>query len=225
MKIEYYVFDCYNRYGWGDDELKFASVERIKKHILENYKFDPHLFIPNLKFVGLLVQEPDIIVYEYYKTYKTGPKKGEFILDKNNQKIVIGKEEIKTFKIVADYSNYNLSKHEFEKCDFQCEGYYELSYDILPYEVKEDSIVYKAQVFITFVTATKEFTPEIKTPGVPYQESKTVIKEISRSPKYPLRKCQDKYGLLNSLDNWYKTENCFVYSEVGWRKEILEILD
>lgn len=225
MKIEYYVLNNWNRYDFDAGELKFSSVERIKKYILESYKFDPHLSIPKHKFTGLEVCEPFVIVQEYYKIYKTGPNKGQFVLDKNGQKIVIDKEEIETTKIVADYSNYDLLRHEFEVCNFKRDGYYELSYEVQPVVETDEEITFSAQVFISFVTATKEFTPEIKTPGVPYQESKTVIKEIARSPKYPLRICQDKYGLLDNLDAWYKPQNCFVVATIGWNKEVLEILD
>lgn len=105
MKIEYYTLNNWNRYDFDSGELKFSSVERIKNYIRENYKFNPHLSIPKYKFTGLEIREPDIIVQEYYKTYKTGPNKGQFVLNKTGQKIVIDKEEIKIAKTVADYSN------------------------------------------------------------------------------------------------------------------------
>jgi hypothetical protein len=229
MIITYYTIadfrykDLPGLYDFRDKN--FASKEKVKEVIKNNYKFEPYLCINRF---GDLFQYKEVIEkVPVYSEYKSGKNKGQFIL-KNGEKIVSYYNEHKYGVKTNDYSEFNQNYNDFEK-NSGAKGYYELKYDNHSVTENENSIKYSCQVFIRFIECKRNYVSEVKEPSKPYVPANKTIEKIKESEWFPLYQCK-KYdslscGINNDMDNWSRTELVFIHYEVFVEENKIEIID
>jgi hypothetical protein len=229
MIITYYTIadfrykDLRGLYDFGDK--KFASKEKVKEIIKNNYKFEPYLCLSRF---GDLFQYKEVIEkVPVYSEYKSGKNKGQFIL-KNGEKVVSYYNEYKYGVKINDYSEFNQNYNDFEK-NSGAKGYYELKYDHYSVIENEESIEYSCQVFIRFVECKRNYVREVKEAGKSYVPASITVEKIKESEWFPLYKCKKYdsvvYGINNNMDNYSRTELVFVSSEVSVEENKIEIID
>lgn len=228
MIITYYSIASY-RYNYTRleefSEKKFASKDKVKQIIKDNYEFEPYLSIGRF---GDLFQYKDVVEKTpVYSEYKSGKNKGQFIL-KNGEKVVSYFNEHKYGVKINDYSEFNQNYNDFEK-NSGAKGYYELKYDNHTITEKEDSIQYSCQVFIRFIECKRTYISEVKEIGKPYVPASKSVEKIKESEWFPLYQCKKydslSYGINNNMDNWSRTELVFVHDEIFVEETKIEIIE
>lgn len=228
MIITYYSIASY-RYNYTRleefSEKKFASKDKVKQIIKDNYEFEPYLSIGRF---GDLFQYKDVVEkVPVYAEYKSGKNKGQFIL-KNGEKVVDYYNEHKYGVKINDYSEFNQNYNDFEK-NSGAKGYYELKYGNHTITENEDSIQYSCQVFIRFVECKRTYINEVKEIGKPYVPASKTIEKIKESEWFPLYQCKKydslSYGINNNMDNWARTELVFIHDEIFIEENKIEIIE
>lgn len=234
MKIKYYKLEDYRGYNQYPESMSrnFISVERAKTEIKNVYKFEPYLSISSNNFAYLCRYKKVEQKTPVYKLYRTGRNKGG-IIEKKGQKVIDYYRDDSFMEKCDDYTDCEFSESEFNQkpafYEHAKKGFYRLKYDILPIVEKEYSIIYSAKIYIQFVRAKTTVIPEIKSPGVPYQPPSEKIEILEESEFFPLYKCKkyDKivYGIFNNMDNFSKTEEVILYSEININENEIEIIE
>ena len=206
-------------------EKKFASKDKVKQIIKDNYKFEPYLSISRF---GDLFQYKEVIEKTpVYMTYKSGKNKGQFII-RSGEKVIHYYNEHKYGVKINDYSEFNQNYNVFEK-NSGAKGYYELKYDKHIYTALENSIKYSCQVFIRFVECKRTYIREVKEIGKPYVPASQSIEKIKESEWFPLYQCKKydslSYGINNNMDNWARTELVFIHDEIFVEENKIEITE
>lgn len=96
--------------------------------------------------------------------------------------------------------------------------------------LEDDQIVWKAQVFVKFFNARREFSREIKEAGKPYQPEREEVVVLGEASDWlPVWRVkgdnynEEKFGLNNNIDSWFRASEYWVEHRIWIKKNELEI--
>lgn len=233
MKVTYYTVYPFSE---NNEQLyrNYLTKELAKEAILKYYKPLWFVRINKDNLDQTVIHGNETVEDPIYKTYKTGTHKGEYVLNKNNEKIVIGYRCRTQTKVLHDFTSHNISKAMFyykynnnslAYYDENYQGYFELRYIDLPCVDKDSSVHFSCNVEVRFITTKVTKLKEVKVEGLPYQAPSTSIEITNTSDWFTLYTCNGKYGLSSNLDNWYRTKPCVLEQSMGVDEHIIDIYD
>ena len=233
MQVTYYTLCPFSE---DSEQLSrnYLTKELAKEALLKYYKplWSVRLNKENLD--QTVIYGTEIVQEPIYKTYKTGTHKGEYVLNKNNEKIVIGYRDITQTKVLHDFSSHNICKEMFyykynnnswAYYDEKYQGYFELRYIDLPCVDKDSYVLFSCNVEVRFITTKVTKLREVKVEGLPYQAPSTSIEITNTSDWFTLYTCNSKYGLSYNLNNWYRTKPCVLEQSMGVEKHTIDIYE
>jgi len=209
--IKYYTIGSY-RSGFNSDELNFESRDLANQYILTELK--PKDWFVSVELNNLIITKKDRVKVdrEYPVYFKNDPKRLKKMVketveedkwtETHNFEGYVGGE----YKWREKVNGYNWNNSP------QVKGYYIFKVGDVSHEIKEESVIFRAPVYVQFIKATLIVTPEVKEDGKPYQARKEEVKMEVMSewlPVYVIEGGQydsTKYGIdpTYSDGSWWK---------------------